>query len=715
MSRRRDVRASLEIGEIGPDWLRRADAEIHSRACKRARNVILKAGGGLGRRPGSNMLATLTGQSRLFSYHGRTGVEHLVFGNARVDIYDAAGSLSQSITSSCPWVTADLARLKFTMDANKVFVAHENFIPQVLTRASGGTWSRADFEFLTGPNSNPSQPFYADFDPIDVAIAVNAYSGTGRTLTFSQGGSDYNFLTADWVGVRFRYLTACEMEVTAVVDGHTATVTIHDELYPTLDITVADSSGYRVGEVCNTTISQLRGLVISKPSGTSVRLLMLDGYDYPEVITTAGVDKDKVVGQATAQEVTAVSLVGTPTTTTIWDEQLMSDARGWPSNALVHRNRLFFTGFPQATDTVICSSVGNFYDLSVSAVPEGGINERLGDDPNAEIRHLVSAEQLLAFTDRGVYYVPEGGENIISGDEGLTFLKVGPEGCSYAEPVVASEGVLFIDEDASRLMAVAPTGNVRRSWTPVELSEYGFHLISSPVRLAVSNGLDARSERYVYVLNSDGTMATMMYRRNSELVGFSKWYRGTGTWEDITSIEDDVFTVSKVGSAYRLCQFDFSAQSDDETAYTSAVTARDGDTCVVVKTLQCVGSGVVGATTTGLVDGFTPAAGYTLGYGFERIVEPTPYFDPRVGWVRYRITRSTVEVTDSGVVRVGSRVSWPFNAIEDLEVVGKTSSRTIRAFVLGHSATADPVITIKQEATEGAEFNVVTVTNEVAF
>lgn len=686
---------------MGPDWLRRADTEELPRACKTLTNALIKAAGGVMRRPGTSELAYLQGDARSFVFQGRSATEVLVFTNTRLDVYDTSGTLLASITG-CPWATADLSALNFTADSDQVFVFHTSFMPQVLTRVSSSSWTRAAYAFAAGVGNGTAQPFYDRFVDIDVTMTVTGGTGS-QTVTFSD---DVLKTDGSHVGARFRYLTKCEMEITAVASATSCTVTIHDTLYPTLNVTVGSSAGYKVGHVVEGSISQVRGIVTAIPNGTTVSVTLLEGYEQYRVITTSGVDKDRLVGPEAHQEITGVATTSYATTS-IWDEQLVSDARDYPSTGLVHRGRLFMAGFPQATNLICASAVNNYYDFTVGAEDDEAIQEELGDDPNTTIRHLVSAEQLVLFTDRGSYYVPESGDNPIT-PTSIAFLRIGPEGAASPQPVIASEGILFIDEDAGRLMAAVPTGSIRRSWNTVELSEYGYHLLTSPVRIAVANGLDGRTERYVFILNSDGTFAVMVYRRGSEGVGFAKWERGTGTWSDITSIEDDVFVVSNISSGYRLGRFEFDSLTDDEVSYASTVSNRDGEDSDLVKN-KCVV--LTETVASGAVPSQAPAAGYSLGFDFAVTIVPASPIDGDSGWRRMRIPRSTVEVYQSGALKVNSRTSWPFSASDDLENVGAVTDRVIRAFSLGWSTA--PAVTISQAKGAGALLEVRAVTMEV--
>lgn len=705
MVRTRNYLSSLDIGQVNLDLLRSAEEGFLQRACKTALNVVLKAGGsGARRRPGGNRLATLVGASRRFTYEGRGFKEHLDFSNGRLDVYAEDGTLEQTITSSVPWDTDDLDNLKFDSDANRVFVAATTFLPRELTRADDGTWTLGNFTFAATVNSKTAQPFYDKFNRIDVTMTLGAYSGSGVSITFSD-----DVLEAGHVGLRFRYLTRCEVEIASVTNGTTGTVNIIDEIYPTLVVAVADSSKYKVGHVVQGTVSDVTGIVAAVPTGTSVRVILLEGYDRFVYDGADPAATDTLVGPEGGEKLTASpALYSTPGTTSIWDEQLFSDVRGYPGDVTVHKNRLIFTAFPQATDVVIGSALGNFYNFEVGAEDEDAFNEELGADPNSQIRHAVSAEQLLIFTDRGAYFVPESPESPLT-PSNIEFSEIGPDGASKVEPFTVTEGILFIDDAAERLMIAAMTGNVRRPWSVAELSEVSYDLLTGPKRLAVANGLDGRSERYALILNTDGTLACMMYRRGSEVVGFSKWTHGEGTFTDLTTSRDELFLTSKVGSLYTLSKASFSALCDDEQSYASAVTALNGKTAYVVEDMAVIGSGVV---ASGLVPGVAVGAGLKIGVDFEVDVTPAPQIDTRRGWARVRIPQVWVDVIDTGAFHVNGVESSPFKPLDPLDDPGKVRSESVRSHQLGWSEEA--TVTIGQRKGRGARFDVRSITMEVS-
>jgi hypothetical protein len=695
---------NLDRGQINESLLRNAEDGFLESACKTALNVVLRSGGtGAIRRPGSNLLANPVGASRRYTYEGRGFKEHLDFYNGGVKIYASDGTLNQTITASVPWDGDDLDNLSFDADANRVFVACTTFMTQELTRDSGGTWTLADFVFADTVNGKTAQPFYDKFNDIDVTMTIGAYSGTGVAITFSD-----DVLVAGHVGKRFRYLTRCEVEIASVTNGTTGTVDIVDSLYPTLTVTVGSTAGYKVGQVVQGTVSDVTGIVTAIASGTMLRVLLLEGYEYFVYDGGDPAATDTLVSPEAAQKLTAsATLYGTPATTSIWDEQLFSSVRGYPGEVCVHKNRLGFAAFPEATDVVVISALGNFYNFETGAEDEDAINEELGADPNSQIRHLVSTEQLLVFTDRGVYFVPEAPESPLT-PTNIEFAWVSPDGASTVDPVQVSEGILFIDDAAGRLMVIAMTGNVRRPWQVVELSELSYDLLTGPKRLAVANGLDGRSERYVAILNTDGTIACMMYRRGSEVVGFSRWTHGEGIFTDVTASRDELFLTSKVSSTYFFSKASFSATCDDEQSYAAAVTALNGLTAYVVEERAVTGFGTV---ASGEIADVAAASGLTIGFDFDVTLEPAPPISKYRGFARSRIPIIWVDCIDSGPIYIGDTEYTQFLPTDPLDDPGYYRSRTIRAHQLGWSE--EPTRPIGQTKGRGHRFDVRSVTMEV--
>lgn len=716
MVRQRRYLSTLEIGEVSPDFLRNAAEDFLKRACKTALNVILKAGGGTMRRPGGENLFKYAEPFVRFRYRGRGVTEELAFENTRLVVRSSTGTTLQVITG-CPWLSADLDSLEFSSNQNSVFVVSQDLPIQELKRASDGTWSRTDYSFADSVNGKTAQPFYDKFNDIDVTMTIGGYLGSGVTISFSD-----DVLEAGHVGLRFRYLAACEFEIASVTDGQNGTINIIDQLYPTLTCEVGSNAGYKVGQVVQGSVSDVLGLVTEVSGATTIRVVLLEGYEYFTYSATAA-DNDALVSPEAAQKLTGTpTLHLSPATTSIWDEQLISAVRGYPGTVEIHKNRLIFSAFPQATDVLVGSALGNFYNFTVGAEPEDAFNEELGADPNSLIRYVVSTEQLLVFSDRGIFFVPETPESPLTPDS-IEFAPIGPDGCANVRPVFTPEGVLFIDEDAGRLMVAGQTGNRVRPWNIAELSEASFHLLTGPKKIVVANGLDGRTERYALVLNTDGTIACMMYRRGSDVVGFSKWTHGEGLFDDITASEDDVILTSKVtiypsgggeDEVFFVSRLTFGALVDDEVSYEGELDFNhSGIQAEVVDNLGVSFSGTINYQS-GLAYEFTdfpPAVGLKVGFDFPVDVTPAPQISS-TGLRRIRIPRLWVDVIDTGVIKIGKKVCLPFSAGDPLIDPGKVRTEVIQSFQLGW--TYDRTQTISQERGQGTRMDIRSITMEVS-
>jgi hypothetical protein len=101
-------------------------------------------------------------------------------------------------------------------------------------------------------------------------------------------------------------------------------------------------------------------------------------------------------------------------------------------------------------------------------------------------------------------------------------------------PLLAAEGLLFSEAKSGRLMIAIPTGNVRRSWDIADLSELAYHLMGTPVEMALLAAANTESDRLVCSLRDDGKMAVMNYRRNQQFTAWSLW-ETEGDWRSITT------------------------------------------------------------------------------------------------------------------------------------------------------------------------------------
>lgn len=531
MVRNREWLPTLEAGELAPEYRFRTDSPTRNKGLLKARNIRLLSGGGWQRRWGTWRKVAFTGEVRLEKIGvGQAQASLFAFGHNRLDIYDSNWTLLQSITTGCPWTTSNIHKMTIAAEANRVTVASNNFFPKDIVRV-GSTWSIADIQFAGGPGGSTKQPYYR-FQDAGVTLTPS-----GLTGSINLACSQPLFVAAD-VGTTKRY-QGIEIDITAFVDASNLTGTVVGSLYPTIDVPVDSSDGFLVGEIVKGQDTQVEGIVISLPSSTSVRVLLINGYETFAPATPF----EKLVGPNVRRTITGASSSASPAATVDWDEQLISPNRGYPNCVAYHRGRRIFADFPQAPNLLCASSVGDVDDYDVGeASNSDAVIETVGRDDTLHIRFIGSMEQLLVFTDAGVFYVPETVGAPFSATN-AEFDRIGPEAIGSAPPVIVSEGMIFAEARSGRLLVCIPTGNVRRSWDIADLSELSNHLMGTPRKIDVIPSV-SNSDRELVVLKDNGEIVWFRYRRNGDLAGACLWTT-QGSWSSIVSLDGKLMLAAR--------------------------------------------------------------------------------------------------------------------------------------------------------------------------
>src|SRR5262249_34639793 len=149
------------------------------------------------------------------------------------------------------------------------------------------------------------------------------------------------------------------------------------------------------GSVTNTV-----GIIVGGTFGTLI-VQVLDGQGG---FSTA----DVLSGPTSSASITGVTNVA-PQACPVWDEQLMSAARGWPSSCFTDRGRLGFCDLAAAPDAIAWSATGLPYFFLVGANPSDAMVEVLAGNPH--IFHVGPWFDEIVFTSKGLWYIPIGSAN----------------------------------------------------------------------------------------------------------------------------------------------------------------------------------------------------------------------------------------------------------------------------------------------------------------
>lgn len=259
--------------------------------------------------------------------------------------------------------------------------------------------------------------------------------------------------------------------------------------------------------------------------------------------------------------------------TDIWAD----NGRGWPRCGVFYQNRLWMGGSFLAPNFLAGSGVGNFFDFNGGSAAADPINIFLDSDQVNEIRHLLEADQLAVLTS-GDERITNNAANEPLTPENVEIPRQSKIGISeFVRPVTIGGEVFFISRplDPSLQDSTDTRDIVQTVWQflfdfgegkfrPSDQALLSSHLLTGPT------DMDAQAQKnsYVYVANSDGTIAVMLTSRQQELVAWSRWLSRAGNFKSIAVVQNgQVWTILEAVNGFgeysnELCLFSKNTKLD---------------------------------------------------------------------------------------------------------------------------------------------------------
>jgi hypothetical protein len=264
-------------------------------------------------------------------------------------------------------------------------------------------------------------------------------------------------------------------------------------------------------------------------------------------------------------------------------EDVWSDTRGWPRTVAFHQRRLWFAASDSRPLTVWASVPEDFYNFDTGDFqPSDAIDNTGQYDPIRFIRvastglHLVTTGSVVDITpdrDTGGFQHP------------LNFNVGESYGGAQVSPVVLAGLVHYVDtiERSIRQMRFNDADRL----ASFEVSQAAQSLIVSPDRLATLRNEDGD---FLFVVNSDGTIAVMTLDIPQEVLAWAKWETdaGGGGYVNACQAGGYLYTVASRTAGLILEKFDPARTTDagvlgtgsDQTSW-SGLTHLNGVLCDV--------------------------------------------------------------------------------------------------------------------------------------
>jgi hypothetical protein len=174
MTRAFVTKTSFTSGELDPLLRGRLDLKAQEDGAARLRNVVVHPSGGVSRRPGLRLVASLPGALRLATFEGSGGGELLAFGSYRLDIL-RGGVVVHAVTDTL-WGPAELPDLSIARWGDRLLLCHPAVPPKELIRDGVSGWLLRDWQYeqsLDEDGEARSLFPFARFVRPEIAIQVN--------------------------------------------------------------------------------------------------------------------------------------------------------------------------------------------------------------------------------------------------------------------------------------------------------------------------------------------------------------------------------------------------------------------------------------------------------------------------------------------------------------------------------------------------------------
>lgn len=538
----------FSYGEVDSD-LKRADNHPARKAgLRQMANARIHNSGNIQNRSGRSAFYPAPNAERIEQFTISAGNDfEIEFGTGYVRIIDTAGAQVANF-GGLPWTAANVNQIVYAILGFQIFITFGHSMrPKVIT-LTGTVWAIADYtELVVGGQKRT--PFYR-ISPQNITILPGAQTGSGVSLVASQP-----LFVAGHVGTRMRFVNR-QMLITAVADSTHATVTIMESLpgHQDLGVSTDPRTAISVGDIIIGNTSGSKGIVTAIGAGAiEVQLISTNStvviVNYFEQRTVSFLN-ETVTGPGGSAVIGSAGPIDAPTIgVAYWDEEVMNDFRGYPASCFVDQFRLGFSDFPSTPNGIGWSAINSPTDLYVvgPTTPNGAIFELA---PNkVRIYYVTPGPEgsEFIFCDRRVYYIPISATNpLVPGS--VEFKTLSGDGAAQVQPRLAQEAIVYVNAGGNSMMAIIATGATLRPFNTRGLSDFHAHLFNAVKCIACPGADGTFNERYVYVLNGDGSLVVGKYSAGSlvsqePVIGWGPW-SGVATVKWIAAWQQNVLFTS---------------------------------------------------------------------------------------------------------------------------------------------------------------------------
>ena len=533
---------SWGFGEVSDEFQQRP--ELREQSARKLRNVRITNAETICGRPGSCFVCEAPGASgfKAVSIAKNQEISMILVDGGFKKINKITGS--EETVTGAPWSESEIKSMYCQDFGGKLLVGSTDVRPHVIDVEA---CTISEFEFKKNSDGSTAQP-YENFHP---GTTIQPSSISGQVTVVASGA----VFQEEYVGTIIR-CGGQEIEITGFTSPTEITGVFIQDGNPTCKFTVSDVTQYSVDDAVYGGNSFTEGTVVEVNLATSsLTVLKSDNINQFAI-------GEELIGPQ-------ISTLNPPTIQTLpinvepaakldWDEQVFSDWRGWPGSSACHQGRLIFANICQLPTAYAFSAAGDFSCFEVGSADGDAIFDFVGKGSSERLLHAISSEDLIILSDKNAYYFDTRSGAPLSPVNNNNPIKFSTQGASDVRPVILDDSIAYVSEGGNRIIGALLTGDARRHWSTVHLTEYAPHLIRGPISLGSSEGDTEHPEQYLFVTNSDGTVAVMRHQRApfEEKMGWVLWDNLNVKFLHMETLCGEIHAIAEKDEARALLRFE---------------------------------------------------------------------------------------------------------------------------------------------------------------
>jgi len=583
------IQASFTAGRISPRLFGRVDLAKYQTGLAECRNMVLMPHGGVTRRSGSIFVQetkTSSKKARLVPFEFSTSQAYMMeFGDLYMRVYKDGWAVLNGGTPyeiATLYAEADLPGLKWTQNADTLFLVCPGHPPRTLTRTDHTAWSLASLLFIDGP--------YLD-ENTDQAKTITP-SGTGQHVkngTFDTSISDWTDKSGagsaiSWDSGSYMVLNSngttaahAQQQVTLPAAGVEYTLEFEVKSGPvTLRIGTTDGgqeikadAAYEKGEqtlklapgattiylgflhsalaaraIDNVRLSRQESVTLAASwnffeSGHVGAFIRLRHGAY------AGYCRVDAVTNATTATATVLEPLASTAATHTWREGAWSASQGFPSCVTFHQQRLCFGSTAKSPQTAWCSKTAKYTDFTPGVEADDPLNLTMASNQVNAIGWLVSTKSLVVGTSGSEWRIGAADSDSPLSPATATAKEETAYGSAQNVTPVKVAGVTLFAQRGGRKVRELVYDYQSNGWVAPDLSLLSEDITAGGVTaMAYAQNPDS----IVWMVRGDGKLLGLTYNRGEQVVGWH-WHDTDGEIEDVAVIpsgeNDQVWLIVK--------------------------------------------------------------------------------------------------------------------------------------------------------------------------